>query len=350
MDNDLATVDVGNLAENLGTSLFGEGGEFDTSNVEDATILKEEPAGNGDQGETPPTLPTPVESQTTAKTEEEVAAEAAAAAAEKVKDFPSTWTPTLKDKWATVDPEIKAEIAKREGDMFRGIEQYKTDATLGKEVSQLFAPHQALLDQAGMTPAQVTRNLVSAQLTMAQGTPEQKVALIHQLCADYNIVLPGADADASAGVPPAVAALQQQVNTLSSQLQAQQTRQAAEQRQSLQSQVDAFMGDKENFPHAEVLANDIAMLITADKKLTLAQAYEKALWANPVTRIEAQKALATEAAKAAKEAEAEKLRKAQEATRNNLKARPKNAPADTGKGATMDDTLAQTLAAINARG
>jgi hypothetical protein len=82
--------------------------------------------------------------------------------------------------------------------------------------------------------------------------------------------------------------------------------------------------------------------------MTLAEAYEKAMWANPTTRAKEVSKQATEAqSKAAKEA-AQKLGEIKRSTATNLKVQPKSGAATLPLG-TMDDTMAATMAAIKNR-
>ena len=53
---------------------------------------------------------------------------------------PSTWRAEAKSKWASIDPAIKAEIHKREGDAMRGAEMLKEDAQYGKQITSVVAP------------------------------------------------------------------------------------------------------------------------------------------------------------------------------------------------------------------
>ena len=93
----------------------------------------------------------------------------------------------------------------------------------------------------------------------------------------------------------------------------------------------------------------MAAFLKADPKMTLEDAYAKAVWANPAVR---EKLLAAEVeakkAKAAAE-EAERAVKAAAASKGSVRNTARTAPA-TGAVGSMDDTMKATLAAIRAKG
>ena len=47
---------------------------------------------------------------------------------------PNTWTPAARAKFATLEPDVQAEIVKRENDMARAITSHDIDRSFGKQV------------------------------------------------------------------------------------------------------------------------------------------------------------------------------------------------------------------------
>jgi hypothetical protein len=136
----------------------------------------------------------------------------------------------------------------------------------------------------------------------------------------------------------------EEVKSFQSSIQAQQ-RQAVV--ATISADVDKFAADPANIYFAEV-ANDVATLIEKGVATSLKDAYEKAIWANPVTRTkELARTTAEAATKAASEAAA-KVVAARKATGANVQTRAKSGSATTPAG-SLDDTLSNALADIRSR-
>lgn len=261
---------------------------------------------------------------------------------------PKTWRKEASELWAQLPPTVQAEVQKREDDMFRGLEAYKADAGFGRSFKTAIEPFLPTLQQHGIDPAQQVSSLMQAHFTLALGSPQEKLALFQQIAQDYGIdasQLPG-----SAGAPfvdPAVQALQSELNAVKSTLTA-QTRQAHEAKVSeITGQINAFAADPKNV-HFNDVANDMVVLLEAKAVKTLEEAYEKAIWANPVTR-------AKELERQTAERDAEKRKEATERAAaakraSSVAIRPQARRASgTAPSGTLDDTLRETLAEINSR-
>jgi hypothetical protein len=258
---------------------------------------------------------------------------------------PKTWRKEAAAEWANLSPTIKAEIVKREEDMFKGIENYKLDATIGNNFKNVVAPHIDYLQRSGVDPYAEVNGLLEYSKTMRFGTNGERMQLLGKIAHEYGIDL----LDLAANVPPpayvdpAVKSLQDQLNALQSTRQQEDTQRQQFVMQEAQSKINAFQANPKNEHFAAVEA-EMAAFISSGVCKTLEEAYEKAVWANPLTRAKEQSRLAAEA-QAQSQA---KVAEAKKATAANVKtsARPGSATAPTG---SIDDTLAETLAAIRSR-
>lgn len=258
---------------------------------------------------------------------------------------PKTWRPEATAKWATLPPEVQQEVLKREADMFRGLEMYKADAATGKSVQQILAPYMPMLQAAGLNPLQQIDGLMKAHHLLATGTPEQKQMLFQRLAQDYGVTLqPPGEAPF---VDPSVAALQTEISTLKSQINARSQREEAAVRETLQKELETFAADPAHQYFDEV-ATDIAGLLRSGAAKDLADAYEKAVWANPVTRAKEQSRLTAEAEAKRAADEAKRVEEARKATSANVRSRPKAASAAAPLG-SIDDTLSAVLSDIRSR-
>ena len=259
---------------------------------------------------------------------------------------PRTWRQEAAAEWAKLPPSVQAEVIKREEDMFRGIESYKADASFGKVVKGILDPYMPTLQQYGIDPAQQVQNLMSAHYKLALGSPEEKTAMFFQLAKDYGIQL-GPQGE-TPYIDPTVQVLQTELHGLKSSLQMREAREASEIRSKLTSEIETFASNPANQYFNEV-ADDMAVLLRSGAAKDLADAYEKATWANPVTRAKEQARLQAETeAKLKKEAEA-KAAAARRTTAANIRTKPKAASGTAPLG-SIEATLNETLAAIHARG
>ena len=272
------------------------------------------------------------------------AAPSVPAASTPSSPVPRTWRPEAAAEWAKVPPVVQAEILKREEDMFRGLEGYKADAGLGKAVAQVLQPYDSVFKQYNLNPLQQISGLLQTHHQLSFGSQAEKMAILNKLVTDYGIVETGEEAPY---VDPQVKALREELQTLKSGLQGVHQQREAEVRSSLAKELDAFTKDPANADF-ETVANDIAVLLQSKQATSLREAYDKAVWLNPVTRakqVARETAAANEKAKKEADAKAEEVRKA---TAANIKTRAKPASSTTPLG-SMDDTLEAQLARIKAR-
>lgn len=266
---------------------------------------------------------------------------------------PRTWRPEAAAEWDKLPEAVKAEVAKREEDMFRGLETYKQDAGVGKAFVDAIRPHLPVLKQAGADPFALAADFMQAHITFATGTQDQKMQLLQKVIADYGIDMSAMqDPDFAPAIDPQVKALRDQVARLESQLSGHQTetrqmqeRQRQEVLTKLQAEVDAFAGNPANVYFKEV-EHLIPQILASGLAKDLQSAYDQAVLANPVTR---DKEIARRTAESASKAAAEAKAKAEAAARAagaNVKLKPKAASAATPLG-SIDDTLNEVYAKLN---
>lgn len=261
---------------------------------------------------------------------------------------PKTWRKEALEQWNALPEVVKAEVLKREEDIFRGLEVYRADATFGKSLKSVLDPYMPILQQYNIDPAAQVANLMQAHHTLALGAPEQKVAFMRQLAQEYGIDLGELSGAGAPFVDPAVDALQKELQAVKSILSARERAEAQQRMQSIQTEIEQFASDPAN-EHFDSVANDIAALLKAGTAKDLKDAYEKAVWANPVTRA---KLVAKQQADAAAQAKAEAAKRAAAAKSASsvvVRAKPSSASGTAPIG-SMDDTMQETLAAIQARG
>ncbi len=262
---------------------------------------------------------------------------------------PKTWKPEEAAAWAAIPPSAKAAIARREEEMFKGIEGYKQTAQFGTAVQNILAPYSQLLQGTGIQPLQNVQNLLQVQKTLTTGSLEQRTATFRELARDFGIDLmgQGAESVSDAYIDPQIKMLQEELAQVrAGQSSLQQTRYQEVQLKT-QNEVNAFASDL-NHPHFDAVADEVAKLLMIDRGMSLAKAYETAVWSNPATRAqEIAKQVTADQAKASADA-AKKLAETKHAMAANVRVQPKAGAATLPLG-TMADTMAETLAAIKNR-
>ena len=248
---------------------------------------------------------------------------------------PASWRPEAKAEFDKLPEVIKAEVAKREEDILRGIGEYRAAANFGTAVDKAIQPYVPVLRQYGIDPIRHVGELFDVHQRLALGSPEVKHATLSALAKQFGVTLApaagGADDD-NPYVDPEVKALrtqmaqlqslqQQLVNQQTSQQQAAAQAQRAAVVETLKSELNTFAADPEHAFFDEV-ADDMAMFIQSGRASSLKQAYDLAIRMNPaVSEKDAlRKQSATEAAKQkAREAAAAKTTAARRATGVNVK-------------------------------
>jgi hypothetical protein len=272
----------------------------------------------------------------TAETAAEATATETPATPEPVIKAPSSWKKGAAEKFASVDPEVRAEIERREGEFHKGLEQYKAKAQFGDAMERAITPHLDTLRAQNVAPDKAVAELLQADRVLRYGTPEQKQKYFSFLAQSYGVDPTQLTAQEAAPVDPNIAALQKRIEDLSGYVQNQQLVSKQQQEKALNSEISAFAADPKN-RHFETVRSDMAALLQAGLSSTLADAYERAIYANPTTR-----ALVLAEQQAAARAEAgKKAQAAKQASSVNVPRRP-SLPASEPIG-TMDETIRSTL-------
>lgn len=292
----------------------------------------------------------PIEAVVTKAVESPTTTEPVAAVATPTAlEAPKSWKKEALAEWSKLPAVVQEEALRREENFFQGIEQYKTDAHFGKTLKGEIDPYIPMLQQANLDPAKTVGNLLAAHATLAYGKPEQKMQVVQKLLNDYGIDISALPAKGEAPyVDPALAELQNRFKQVEDTLTATQRReQDALNRQTAES-VKAFAADPKH-PYFNELINDMTNLIQQNICKNVEEAYDKAVWLNPVTRVKESARLQAEANEQAKQKATQKAEEARKASAANVstKSKPGRETATLG---SIDDTLQETFANIKARG
>lgn len=237
------------------------------------------PASDEQEGTDPPQEPVKAE-----QSEEKPEEKPETPAANKYDKPPGSWKPAAREKWATVDPEVRAEIYRRDAEVSRGISQYQADAKVGREFQEVVKPFEGTMRAAGVTPSQAIQSLLQTDHSLRFGTPVEKAQRVFEIMAFYGVsaehlasVIDGTARQPE--VPPEVAQLQARLAQLEQGRQVEQSRTV----DTLRSEVDRFASDPANEFYRDV-RDQMATLLEKGVARDLKDAYDQAVWANPETR------------------------------------------------------------------
>lgn len=335
--------DTASALADISSDLFGQGEEGKSVNSEEVV-----PEGRAEK--VPADTSSAVEPSQPAHTEG-TEAEANSQAVQAV-GAPETWTKEAIAKWATIDPTVQQEILKREQDIFKGIAEYKGRAEIGDRYTKVIEPYQPVLAAEGVDPVEMFKNFSANHYMLSRGTPEQKTQLGAMLVQSYGLDLIAIaklmDSQGSYRQPNSESqALQARVNELERARQTDTFRSQQEVQARIAGEVSAFANDPAH-QYFNELTDDIAKLIQTGVATTLQDAYDKAVYANPTTRQKEIDRLTAEAAASERGRLNRRGQKVAAATAADIRANPKPRGGTTPTG-SMDDTMAETLAAIKQR-
>lgn len=257
----------------------------------------------------------------------------------KAKNAPQSWKKEMHEAFSSLPPNVQEYIEQREQQMRDGLEKDRTDANLGRTMRDVLTPHLALIKEQGINEVDAVRYMLNAHNRLSRARGEEKSQLAKEFLQAYGITMDGKQPE----VDPVISQLRQELNGIKSHLTASQERTLQEQRSRVMKDVESFASEH---PYFDDVADDIVPFINAG--LDLKDAYEKAVWANPVTRqkeIERTQKEAEEKVKLKAKQEAEAAKKAKSV---NVRGRDTQ-KTPTGPKGTMEDTMRETFREIQAR-
>ena len=254
---------------------------------------------------------------------------------------PQSWKKEMHEFWNGLDPAVQTYVEQREAQMREGLEKDRGDANLGKVMRDVMSPYSQMLKQQGIDESVMVRNLMNAHYRMSTADEAGRIDLLHQLAQSYGVNLDGEQPK----IDPTVKALQDKVQQFEGYITNthQQALQAA--RERVEQDVMAFAADPAHEFFDEV-SEQIIPLINAGYELE--EAYQNAIWLNPVTRQKEIDRTAKEAAEKASELAKQEAEKARKAKSVNVRGRDTNKTPTEPTG-TMEDTMRETLREINSR-
>ncbi len=230
--------------------------------------------------------------------------------------LPNSWKKEAAEAWAKADPILRAEVARREADIHKGIEQYKQAAEFAHSIDQVMTPYKQTLANIGITPQVAVRELMATDHKLRYGSQQDKEMHFAHLAKIYGIDLGSASSTVQA-VDPRVFELSQRNQYLEQNLQQQQQAVQQQAEQALNSEITQFAADPKHI-HFETVKLHMAALLQAGQATDLSDAYDQAVYANPVSR----NAVLQQQAQADREEAAKRAQAARAASAVNTRSTP----------------------------
>ena len=264
----------------------------------------------------------------------------------EARPAPQSWAKDKHEVWSKMPVEAQDYYIQREQQMLAGLEQYKEHSTFGKQLRDVFTPYKALLQAQGVDEAKATQYMLNAHYRLSSGSPQDKAAYFATLADSYKIDMgllpqPGGQTQ----VDPTVRALQEKVGSLEQSLTQRQQAEMTAAQQKVAADVQAFASDPKH-PYFDECSDDIVAFVQAGS--TLEAAYEKAVYANPVTRAKEIARLQAENEAALREKAGKSAQIAKKASSTNVRSRDTQKAPTEPKG-TMRDTMLEALEEIKTR-
>jgi hypothetical protein len=224
-------------------------------------------------------------------------------AQEKPLSRPSTWKKEYVQIWDKMEKGEQiskedftkfAEYAnQRESEYKKGVSTYKAEADRARGYEEAIAPFVPELQAQNISPAAWINNLGRAHMILTKAPYDQKVQMFQRLAQDYGIQLNGE------GVAPVqqdayTQQLMNQLNMVNQEVSSIKSRFQQEENQRLTNEIEKYRSDVDNYPHFDVVREEMAQLLELGKAQNLETAYKKAVRMNDdVWAVEQEKLLNT---------------------------------------------------------
>ena len=259
---------------------------------------------------------------------------------------PTTWRPVAKAKWDSLDPEIKAEVIKREQDAMNGVNNLKEKSQYADRLDSTIAPYKAFLNSKNMPPEKAIEDALNLAYTLETSTPQRRGEVIRQIAqfykADMTVLQREIDPNQQQMID-----LQQKIYNLERSQQTNLQASAEQHREQTRSRVVSFAEEIDQSGRlAHPYFHDVEPLMVSMVESGVATGddlealYQMAVKAHPDTS-ELVKTEQSSKAKAQRQEEvARKADKVKKASKINLNSTPvDNSSRKPSK--TMDETLAE---------
>jgi len=264
-----------------------------------------------------------------------------------VREAPKSWAKDQHEVWKTLPPAAQDYIEHREKQMLDGIEEYKQFAHYGRELNNVISPYSPMFEQAGIDIKTGVQYLLNAQYLLQAGTPQQKENELRRIAQQYGVNLGEKSASTDETLDPRLEQMQNTINQLQNAMRLAQQHTLTEAMAKTEAEVNSFATDGAH-PYFDELGNEIILQLGLGKELQ--EAYDTALFANPVTRAKEIARISSENAAKLKEKKRLEAEKAIKATSSNVRTIDTTRTPTEKKGALFSNDYDTEMLNIAKRG
>ena len=199
------------------------------------------------------------------------------------KEYLPIWDKLTNGEQLTKDEALKlAEYSnQRESEYKKGVSTYKAEADRARSLEDAIAPFQEEFQQQGITPAAWINNLGRAHMILSKAPYEQKIQVFQRLAQDYGIQLNNEGQFAAPQqLDPYTQQLMNQLNMVNQEVSTIKNRFQQEEYSRLNNEITKYSSNKVDFPHFDVVREEMAQLLELGKAQDLETAYKKAVRMN----------------------------------------------------------------------
>ena len=219
-------------------------------------------------------------------------------ARQRVDRAPQSWKGESKKLWETLPLNVRQEVARRERDITKVMNETAHVRQQVSQMQEVFAPHMDRINTVyGGNTATAINNLLSVERQLFNGTPQDKAQLVANMVKQFNIDVRALDAAIVGQAPPEDVAqqsnieriLEQRLAPLQQFVQSQQHReqQARVQQEQQVTQTIEQMAVDPQYPYFDEVRDLMADIVEVNARrgiaISLPDAYTKAVRMNDDT-------------------------------------------------------------------
>lgn len=204
---------------------------------------------------------------------------------------PQSWSPTNREKWGALPPEVKSQIAKRESEVEGVLRKSAESRRVADQLAKTVEPYRQSMMAAGYnSPFEAINTLFRAESTLRAGTQHEKAAQVAQLISQYGVdistldqVLSGNPQTQQSSNPDLESLLQQRLAPYEKFMQQQQQQQqyaAQQESQQARQTVQQFQAEFLDDVRLD-MADIIDMAAKRGQQMSLQDAYDRACVMHP---------------------------------------------------------------------
>ena len=205
---------------------------------------------------------------------------------------PQGWTPSEREKWASLPDDIKARVVQREREINIKLNETAEARKFAEAIQQTITPYMAMIQSEGGTPVTAIASLFQTAGALRTAPPLQKAQLVASLVKQFGIdinMLDQAIVGQGPGVDPIEERINQRVNQAIApiqqryqQMEMQQQQEMAAQQAQVHNTVAQFVDSQ---AYGDVVRGEMAMIMryAAENNInmTLEECYRRACQMNP---------------------------------------------------------------------